>query len=111
MFLTVEDEWLALRHASIAARGVLADLLYLIQRAKDGATVRADAVVLRLIGVTEDEFRGYVAELAACGVITATDGVVVSARLERDRKIRDILTANGRKGGRPKKQPEEVSGP
>jgi len=106
MFLTIEDEWLAVRNASVAARGVLADLLYLIERAKDKkGTLQLGDVVLRMIGVSESEFDGYVKELISCGVLVVGDGLITSGRLERDQRIRAILTENGRKGGRPRKQP------
>jgi len=109
MFMAVEDEWLAVRRASVAARGVLADILYLIERGKGKGTVQVGDVLLRMIGVSEAEFEAYVAELAACGVIRLADGMIVSDRLERNQRIREIMTANGRKGGRPRKQPETAA--
>lgn len=106
MFLTAEDEWLAVRRASVAARGVLADLLYLIERLRDRGAVRHGDVVLRMIGVSEPEFEACISELVACGVIRLSNGLIVSDRMERNQRIRESLAENGRKGGRPRKQSE-----
>jgi hypothetical protein len=95
--LTIEDEWIAVRSASVAARGVLADLLYLIEREKNSGAVLYCDVLLRMIGVSGAELEAYVAELVE---------LIVSDRMARHQRIRNVLAENGRKGGRPRKQSE-----
>jgi len=109
MIQTIEDEWLALRRASIEVRGVLADLLYLIEHSGDMGAVQCGEVIPRMIGLPVAKFDSYMSELAACGVVRISDGLIVSDRLARKQRRSEILTANGRKGGRPPKRRETIA--
>jgi hypothetical protein len=101
--LTAEDEWLAIRCAPVAARGVLADVLYLMRLASDKGSVRDDDVTARMIGISAAELGAHLQTLAHCGVLELTGGSIISPRLRQEQRRRDICKANGCKGGRPRK--------
>jgi hypothetical protein len=99
---TRESEWIETRRTSVTARCVLADVCYLSSMSREGS-VRADGLLARLIGISEDELSASLAELTACGVLAVENGIVTSPRLLRERRLRQISVENGKKGGRPRK--------
>ena len=96
-------EWvwdIALRQCSIGARGLWADLLCLMHEgtpyghlADERGAMPLD-FILRIVGISENEYGRLLKELEAHGVFSRTDaGVIFSRRMVRD---------EDRRGGMPR---------
>jgi hypothetical protein len=97
-----EKEWFALRRASVNARGVLADLRFMIESGQTGADIQIDKVTLRMIGISAQEFDACADELVNAGVLVRDGNKVVYPRIKLEIELRKLMKENGKKGGRPK---------
>lgn len=101
-------DWLrdSISGCSLAAQGLWLRLLFIAHDAdrygfmfaKD--LLDANSAVARRCGCTIEEFNSLLAELFAAGVPGIQDGFVVSRRMIRDAKLRDVRAKAGRKGGK-----------
>jgi hypothetical protein len=103
-------DWLrdGISGCSLAAQGLWLRMMFVAHDApKYGHIFATDlleskASIARRCGATVDEFDALFAELSAAGVPSVEDGFVVSRRMVRDGKLREIRAKAGRKGGKQK---------
>ena len=103
--ILTEDDWIALRPASIASRGLLLDILHLMgATANDGRLHLEKQIICRFVGLSEPEFDMLLEELCCAGILMIDNGVVVSPRLARRAEISETRARCGRMGGRPSRK-------
>ncbi|SPE39100.1 conserved hypothetical protein [Candidatus Sulfopaludibacter sp. SbA3] len=91
---------LAIRQLSLASRGLCVDLTALAEQGNPaGFLTLPRALILSLVGITEQDYAAGLAELEAAGVFRRDEsGAVFSPGLVK----RETNRANGRRGGNPK---------
>lgn len=101
--ILTQAEWGDLRKCSIAARGVLLDIMHLIGQTSSDGTLRLEKqILLRFIGLDAAEFDELLAELTNTGILKSDNGNIESPRLAHKARISEIRTRSGRMGGRPR---------
>lgn len=98
----------ALRVCSLAARGLWAELLGIMQEAEPyghlliGGVAPTSKQIASLVGATAAQVEALLAELKRAGVPSETpEGVIYSRRMVRDRERQERDKANGKRGGNP----------
>ncbi len=93
---------------SLAAQGLWLRLLFIGHDAENYGYIfardllGAHSSIARRCGCNLEEFETLLAELLEAGVATIEGGFVVSKRMIRDAKLRDVRAQAGRKGGKQK---------
>ena len=105
------SDWRAdpgLRVCSLAARGLWAELLGIMQEAEPyghlliGGVAPTSKQIASLVGATAAQVEALLAELKRAGVPSETpEGVIYSRRMVRDRERQERDKANGKRGGNP----------
>lgn len=91
---------------SLAAQGLWLRMMFVGHDAANYGEIFASdllpakAAIARRCGCSVDEFDALFSELLEAGVPRIIDGVVVSQRMVRDGKLRDVRAKSGRKGGK-----------
>lgn len=95
-----------LRMCSLAARGLWIECIAIMHEAggylKVGDVIPTEGQIAALIGASQHEVAGLIAELEQAGVFSRTrTGVIYSRKMVRATKISDKGRENGKKGGNP----------
>jgi hypothetical protein len=101
-------DWLrdGISGCSLAAQGLWLRMMFVAHDAPKYGHIfatdllEAKASIARRCGATVTEFESLFSELLAAGVPGIEDGFVVSRRMVRDAKLREIRAKAGRKGGK-----------
>lgn len=104
-------DWLtdtALRVVSVGARGAWIEMLCIMHQAEPYGHLLVNHKVIqvdnlaRMLGATLPETEGWLTELRDAGVFDIdADGCIVSRRMVRDEKLRQVRAAAGKLGGNP----------
>lgn len=104
-------DWLrdtALRSCSLAARGLWAEMLWLMHDGTPYGTLKVGSKVIlppnlaRMVGATLEEVEGWLEELREAEVYSVDDeGAIYSRRMKRDEEVRQKRAAGGILGGNP----------
>jgi hypothetical protein len=103
-------DWLrdGISGCSLAAQGLWLRMMFVAHDAPKYGHIFANdlldakAAIARRCGANVTEFESLFAELLAAGVPGLEDGFVVSRRMVRDAKLREVRAKAGRKGGKQK---------